>query len=157
MSRRGRGNVIQTSAPGYRLPTEVEWQYAARGGVANRRFPWGDSDTIQHVWANYISSDSWIFDTSPTRGYHPTYNDGTMPYTSPVGSFAANGYGLHDMAGNVYDWCFDRYGGDQRRRVHGGGWRSGAANCRVDGRNYGEQVAGYESVGFRTVMIHSAD
>jgi formylglycine-generating enzyme required for sulfatase activity len=102
---------VKTSANGYRLPSEVQWEYAARGGVANRRFPWGDTDTIHHARANYYSSISYSYDTSPTRGHHPTYNDETQPYTSPVGAFAANGYGLYDMAGNVWEWCYDWYPG----------------------------------------------
>ena len=106
---------VNWTTNGYRLPTEAEWEKAVRGGTSGHRFPWSDADTIQHARANYCSytnsdGSAWdTYDTSPTRGFHPTFNDGMEPYTSPVGYFAPNGYGLYDMVGNVGEWCWDWY------------------------------------------------
>lgn len=139
---------------GYRLPTDAEWEKAARGGVGGQRFPWNDSDTIQHARANYYSHASYSYDTSPTRGYPPAYATGDSPYTSPVGSYAANGYGLYDMAGNLWEWCHDWFPGYEgsRRALRSGSWASFADYCRVADRIYYYPVSEYFYVGFRTVL-----
>ncbi|MCU0856993.1 MAG: formylglycine-generating enzyme family protein [Pontiellaceae bacterium] len=110
--------ICNFSANGYRLPTNVEWEYAVRGGLSGKRFPWGD--TITHSQANYYSSNGYAYDISPTRNYHPSYATGDFPYTSPAGSFSANGYGLYDMAGNVWEWCNTASG--SYRYYRGGSW-----------------------------------
>ena len=159
------------SKHGYRLSTEAEWEYAARGGLSGKRFPWADPN-ITHSQANYNSSTSHSYDISPTIGYHPTWNDGIKPYTSPAGSFAGNGYGLYDMAGNVFEWCndwWDWYYYDNSPpnnptgptsggcRVHrGGSWLGYAYGCRVAVRDSGGLTCGPDLLGgylgFRVVL-----
>ncbi len=144
-------NVVQTSSAGYRLPTSDEWEYAARGGLSSRRFPWGDE--INHDYANYYANASaFSYDTSPYTSYtyHPTYYTGGTPYTSPVGSFAANGYGLYDMAGNVLEWSFTPSG--LSRSLRGGRWPFGASSSRVGFSHVLESDRARSDIGFRAVL-----
>lgn len=110
--RTGELNVsnswVNWNAGGCRLPTEAEWEKAARGGALCQRFPWSGTNVISWNRANYQGDPTYFsYDSSTNDSFDPAFNAGNEPYTSPAGHFASNGYGLCDMAGNVWEWCWD--------------------------------------------------
>jgi formylglycine-generating enzyme required for sulfatase activity len=154
------------SANGYRLPTEAEWEKAARGGLSGQRFPWGD--TISESQANYEAyPGGFTYDLGPYTGYNTNFDTSGYPYTSPVGYFAPNGYGLYDVAGNVYEWCWDWYGtpyglptntnptgagpASGIRVLRGGFWFYYATVAQCAARSHYTPIFAYSYIGFRCV------
>jgi formylglycine-generating enzyme required for sulfatase activity len=156
--------LSKKSGQTYRLPTEAEWEYAARAGTTASRF-WGNNPDEACKYANV--ADLTAKEKRPKWTVFPC-TDGYV-VASPVGSFPANDYGLHDVLGNVWEWCEDVYnseayeklpkdnpvyrGAGEYRVMRGGGWSNGPLGIRSSHRVGLSPDFGHHSLGFRLVRI----
>ena len=144
----------QWLGPGFRLPTEAEWEYACRAGTST---PFNTGSCLSTSQANFHNN-------APYSICPPSFDH--QGRTLPVGSYAPNALGLYDMHGNVYEWCSDWYGGYSSgtptnptgpasgsfRIVRSGSWNSAGRVCRSADRNYYEPNGRHNLVGFRLVV-----
>jgi formylglycine-generating enzyme len=147
------------------LPTEAQWEYACRAGTKTA-YPWGDDPDDGKGWANCADQSlKKKLPNAPSDWKFFGWDDGFV-FTSPVGSFKANAFGLYDMIGNAWEWCQDRYGDydkaastdptgadtGSRRVVRGGGWHHFPQYCRCALRLRDDRGTRYDDLGFRVVL-----
>lgn len=147
----------------YHLPTEAEWEYAARSGGKNERFAGFSDESKLYKYANFCDTNC-RYEEEETKGQNDGYK-----YTSPVGSYRPNGLGIYDMSGNVSDWCQDWYGINYYRNrsknnpkgplsgsyrvVRGGGWGDGLWGLRASVRQGCYPGLRCPTLGFRLARI----
>jgi sulfatase modifying factor 1 len=152
----------------YRLPTEAEWEYACRAGTSTRFFTGNDPLSLSG-YANVLDEAMAAYDQRVSNSYGPALpiNDGRV-FTSRVSIYQPNAWGLYDMHGNAFEWCFDAYdpevyqaraGGATdpkvtsspagKRVVRGGSWLYGAYYNRASDRFGADPAQRYNSTGFR--------
>ena len=155
----GRKKGASGREPSFRLPTEAEWEYAARGGLEYAKYPWGGPYTM-------TDRGCFLANFKPERGNYAA--DGAL-YTVEAKSYNANDYGLYNMAGNVSEWTNTAYNpssyylgstmnpnvvdnDNQRKVIRGGSWKDVAYFLEVGTRDYeyGDSARSY--IGFRTVQ-----
>ncbi len=140
----------------YRLPTEAEWEYAAGNGEKHTKYSWGSQNPIGKNGGNVADESKNPINGSGWSSKFDGFNDGYW-FTAPVAQYNSNDFGLHDMTGNVWEWCSDWYKGysgssgvsdytGTSRVLRGGSWGSNPLDCRV--ANRGNNTPEYHSSNF---------